>query len=332
MTLIRIALDAMGGDYAPQEIVKGALDALPESAVHVILVGDEREIRKILDAHKGRANDNISVIHAGEVIGMDESPALAVKQKKDSSINVAVRLLKQGRADALISAGNTGALMAASLFGLGRIKGIERPAIATIFPTAGKSVLLLDMGANVDCKPKHLKQFAQMGSLYAEHVMHRENPKIGLLNIGEEPGKGNELTVQTYPLLKTSKLNFIGNVESKEILEGKVDVIVCDGFIGNLILKFGETIGKTVFTLLKKEIAKNPLTKFGALFLLPAFHSLKKMVEYDEYGAAPLLGIDGVVFKAHGRAKSRAIKNAIKTTAEAVSERIVRCISLVEES
>ena len=320
----------MGGDFAPDEIIKGAVEGANEYKVNVILVGDEAEIKKRLQ--KLPKTGNVSVVHASEVIKMDEAPALAVKQKKDSSVSVAVRLVKEGKADGIISAGNTGALMASSLFGLGRIKGVERPAIATIFPTMDREVLLLDMGANVDCKPKHLKQFAEMGSLYAEHVMHKTNPRVGLLNIGEEPSKGNELTVEAYPLLKEAKINFVGNVESKEILSGKVDVIVCDGFIGNLILKFGETIGKTVYTLLKKEISKNPLTKLGALLLLPAFRSLQKTIEYDEYGAAPLLGIDGVVFKAHGRAKARAIKNAVRTTSEAIKENIIKYISLAEEA
>jgi len=328
--LINIAIDAMGGDFAPDEIIKGAVEGANEYKVNVILVGDEAEIKKRLQ--KLPKTGNVSVVHASEVIKMDEAPALAVKQKKDSSVSVAVRLVKEGKADGIISAGNTGALMASSLFGLGRIKGVERPAIATIFPTMDREVLLLDMGANVDCKPKHLKQFAEMGSLYAEHVMHKTNPRVGLLNIGEEPSKGNELTVEAYPLLKEAKINFVGNVESKEILSGKVDVIVCDGFIGNLILKFGETIGKTVYTLLKKEISKNPLTKLGALLLLPAFRSLQKTIEYDEYGAAPLLGIDGVVFKAHGRAKARAIKNAVRTTSEAIKENIIKYISLAEEA
>jgi glycerol-3-phosphate acyltransferase PlsX len=319
----------MGGDFAPEEVIKGTVEATLELPVHLVLVGDEPEIKKQLVRYK--RTGSISVVHAAEVIGMDEAPALAVKQKKDSSVSVAVRLVKAGRVDAVISAGNTGAFMAASLFGLGRIKGVERPAIATIFPTMGKDVLLLDMGANVDCKPKHLKQFAEMGSLYAEHIMHVANPRVGLLNIGEEPSKGNELTREVYPLLKHSKLNFIGNVESKEILSGNVDVIVCDGFVGNLILKFGESLSKTIFTLLKKELTKNPLSKLGAFILYPAFRRLKKSIEYDEYGAAPLLGINGVCFKAHGRAKAKAIKNAIKTTAEAVKEKIVQYISLVEE-
>jgi len=319
----------MGGDYAPAEIVKGAVEATTIFPVNILLVGDEKELLRLLSKHKNI--ESISIVHASQIIRMDEAPASAVKLKKDSSINVAVKLVKSGRADAIISAGNTGALMAASLFGLGRVRGVDRPAIATVFPTTGKDVLLLDMGANVDCKPKNILQFAQMGSLYAEHVMHISNPKVGLLNIGEEPSKGNELTIESYNLLKSSRINFIGNVESKEIMAGKADVIVCDGFIGNLILKFGESIGQMVVRLLKRELSKNPITKFAAFLLLPAFKNLRKVIEYDEYGAAPLLGINGVCYKAHGRAKARAIKNAIRVTAEAVKERIVHCLSMVEE-
>jgi glycerol-3-phosphate acyltransferase PlsX len=259
---------------------------------------------------------------------MNEPPVAAVKQKRDASVNVAVALVKQGKADAIVSAGNTGALMAAALFGLGRIKGIERPAIATVFPSAYGPVLLLDMGANVDCKPKHLEQFAFMGSVYAEHVMHKKLPRIGLLNIGEEAEKGNELTLATYPLLKSAKLNFVGNVESKEILEGKVDVVVCDGFVGNLILKFAENIGKSVVEMLKRELKRNPITKLGAVMLSPALFNLKKLVDYDEYGGAPLLGLDGICFKAHGRAKAKAIHNAIRVAREAVAENVVHCIKV----
>jgi glycerol-3-phosphate acyltransferase PlsX len=326
--LVRIAIDAMGGDYAPTEIIKGAVEAAKLYPVSIILVGDEKELLRQLSKYKDV--ESISIVHASQVINMDDPPASAVKQKKDSSINVAVKLVASGRADAVISAGNTGALMASALFGLGRIKGVERPAIATIFPTPGKPVLLLDMGANVDCKPKHLKQFAEMGSLYAEHIMHVQNPRVGLLNIGEEETKGNELAVEAYQLLKQSKINFVGNVESKEIFAGKVDVFVCDGFIGNLLLKFAENIGQTVMGLIRKELLKNPISILGALLLAPGIRSLKKTMEYDEYGAAPLLGLDGVCFKAHGRAKARAITNAIRVTHEAVKERIVHYISLVE--
>ncbi|MFH1576136.1 MAG: phosphate acyltransferase PlsX [Candidatus Margulisiibacteriota bacterium] len=315
--MVRIALDAMGGDFAPAEIVKGAVLASQELSVEIILVGDPQKVGQELQKYKDKGK--LPVVAASEVIGMDESPAQAVKQKKDASINVAVSLVKEGKADAIVSAGNTGALMAASLFKLGRIPGIERPAIAGEFPLPAGKVILLDLGANVDCKAKHLQQFALMGSLYAKHTMHIENPRVGLLNIGEEKEKGNELTREAWPLLKELPINFIGNVESKEILQGKADVIVCDGFVGNLILKFGESLGASVFQMLKSELSKGVMNKIGLAFLLPALFRLRKKVTYDDYGGAPLLGIAGTVFKAHGRAKAPAIKNAIRETVEAVN-------------
>lgn len=327
--MIRIAVDAMGGDFAPAEIVRGAVAASLELPADIALVGDEARIQKELNRY--RQKGKISVIHAPEVIGNDESPVQAVKQKKESSINIAVSLAKDKKADAVVSAGNTGALMAAGLFGLGRISGVERPAIATIFPTPSGPILLLDMGANVDCKPKHLQQFAEMGSQYAEHVMHINNPRVGLLNIGEEKEKGNELVTQSWPLLKDARINFVGNVEAKEILSGKVDVIVCDGFVGNLILKFGESISDFILNLFKKELTKNFIAKFAAFLLLPALAGIKKSVDYDEAGGAPMLGINGIVFKAHGRAKAKAIKNAIRVAYEAAREDLVGCISKMEE-
>ena len=326
--MIRIALDAMGGDFAPGEIIRGAVAASLEFPIEIILVGDERRIEKEL--LRFRKKGNLSIHNASEIIGNNESPVSAVKQKKDSSVNVAVALVKEKKADAVVSAGNTGALMASALFGLGRIAGVERPAIAAIFPTPAGPILLLDMGANVDCKPKHLKQFAEMGAQYAEHVMHIKDPRVGLLNIGEEKEKGNELVVESWPLLKEAKINFVGNTEAKEILSGKVDVIICDGFVGNLILKFGESISDFVISLLKKELAKNLLTKFAAFLLMPALGNIRKSIDYDEAGGAPMLGINGVVFKAHGRARAKAIKNAIRVTYEAVREDLVGCISKVE--
>lgn len=326
--MIRIAVDAMGGDYAPAEIIKGAVSASLDYPVSIILVGDEARIRKELGHY--RKKGDISIFHASEVIKNDESPVSAVKQKKNSSINIAVSLVKTKSADAFISAGNTGALMAASLFGLGRVPGIERPAIATIFPTKTGPILLLDMGANVDCKPKHLQQFGAMGSQYAEHVMHIKDPRVGLLNIGEEKEKGNELVVQSWPLLKETKINFIGNVEAKEILSGKVDVIVCDGFVGNLILKFGESISDFIVAQLRKELAKNLVTMFATVLLMPALANLKKSVDYDEAGGAPMLGINGIVIKAHGRARAKAIRNAVRVTYDAVKEDLVGCISKME--
>jgi glycerol-3-phosphate acyltransferase PlsX len=329
--VIKVALDAMGGDYAPTEIVKGAVLASQEYPIQIILVGDQARLENELKKYPKRGL--ITIAPATEVIGNNESPVAAVKQKKDSSLNVAVSLVKKKEAEAVVSAGNTGALMAASLFGLGRISGVERPAIATIFPTPSGPILLLDMGANVDCKPKNLQQFAEMGSQYAEHVMHISKPRVGLLNIGEEKEKGNELVIQTWPLLyEDKKINFIGNVESKEVLNGRVDVVVCDGFVGNLVLKFGESITDFVVTLLKKEMGKNLITKFAAFLLLPALASIKKSVDYDEAGGAPMLGIDGIVFKAHGRAKAKAIKNAIRVTYEAIKEDLIGCISKIEGS
>ncbi|MFH1361063.1 MAG: phosphate acyltransferase PlsX [bacterium] len=313
--MVKIALDAMGGDHAPAEIVKGAVLASQKLGAEVILVGDPAKIKKELAKLKA----DLPIVPASEVIEMNEHPAQAVKQKKDASVNVAVNLVKEGAADAIVSAGNTGALMAAALFKLGRIEGIERPAIATEFPLPSGNVLLLDMGANVDCKPKHLEQFAIMGSLYAKHVLHINNPRVGLLNIGEEQEKGNELVREAWPLIKNSPVNFIGNVESKEIMEGRADVIVCDGFVGNLILKFAESLASSVFKMFKEEISKGLLSKLGVALLMPALLKLRKKVTHDEYGGAPLLGVGGIVYKAHGRSKSRAIKNAIKQAVEAVN-------------
>ena len=323
--MIRIAIDAMGGDFAPKEIIKGAVAAAREFSISVILVGDKVKVEAELKHYKNPTN--ISVVHASEVIGMDESPTGSVRTKKDSSINVAMNLLKDGKAEAVVSAGNTGALMASALFKLGRISGIERPAIATIFPTQKGEVLLLDMGANVDCKPQHLYQFAQMGSVYAERVMHVKDPKVGLLNIGEEAEKGNELTLAAYALIKTAPINFIGNVESKDILSGDADVIVCDGFVGNMILKFGESVSLMLFSLLKEEMDKHPVSKLGLFFMLPVLRNLMKRIDYDELGGALLLGVAGVCVKAHGRAKAKAIKNAIGVAAEAASEKIVERMS-----
>jgi len=327
--LIRIALDAMGGDHAPSEIIRGAVIATKEnSKIEVILVGRENDIKKELRHYKN--TKNISIINATEVIETSESPVQAIKQKKDSSIVKGVSLVKEGKADAFVSAGNTGALMASSLFGLGRIPGIERPAIASIFPSKKGKVLLIDMGANVDCKPKHLVQFAKMGSVYSEHVLQVKNPRIGLVNIGEEPEKGNEQTTSTYLLLKEEKnINFVGMVESKEIFAGKIDIFVCDGFIGNLILKFGESIATFIFEMLANEIKTHPLATFASLFLIPTLLRLKKKVDYDEFGGAAFLGINGVVVKAHGRAKAKAIKNAIRVAAESVEGNIVGYISKV---
>lgn len=319
--MIKIAIDAMGGDHAPEEIIKGAEQSLKETDATLILVGDKNIL------HKFKRSDKFEIIHAEENIGMNEAPVAAVKQKKNSSINIAVDLVKNKKADAVISAGNTGALMASALFKLGRVGEIERPAIATIFPNSkGGEILLLDMGANVDCKPKHLQQFGQMGSFYAEKVMHIKNPRVGLLNIGTELEKGNELVQQTYPLLKELPINFIGYVEPGDILKGKADVVVCDGFVGNIVLKLAESASNLIFSIIKDELKKNIVSTAGALLLRPAFSGIKKKVDYDEHGAAPLLGLNGIVFKAHGSARAKAFKSAIRVCAEAVKENIAEII------
>jgi len=320
---MRVAVDAMGGDFAPQEIVKGAAEASRLFPVEVILVGDPTKIFKELK----KSRQILKVVPASEVIAMNESPIQAVKQKLDSSINVGLSLVKEGKADAFVSAGNTGAVMAAALFKLGRIPGIERPAIATEFPIPSGKVLLLDMGANVDCKPRHLEQFAMMGSLYAQSVFHVNHPRVGLLNIGEEKEKGNELARETWALLAKSPINFVGNVEAKEILSGRADVIVCDGFVGNLVLKFSESVSGTILQLLKEELSRGIVNKIGLSLLHHTLKKLQRKISYDTYGGAPLLGVSGVVFKAHGRSRAEAIKNAIRETSEAVSGNIISCFS-----
>ncbi len=328
--MIKIAVDAMGGDHAPLEILKGSLLALKEiKDLELLLVGDEEKLGKIL-SKMSYDSQKVSVVPSFQTIGMNESPVSAVREKKGASVNVAVDLVKTGKADGIVSAGNTGALMASALFKLGRIPGVERPAIATIFPLGNTKVLLLDMGANVDNKPKHLQQFAEMGSLYAEHVMHVKSPRVGILNIGEEKEKGNELTQATWELLSKTNLNFIGNVESKEVFAGKVDVVVCDGFVGNLVLKLSESLAYKIMEIIKTEISKNFIAKIGALLLIPVFKNIKKQIDYDEYGGAQLFGVNGVCVKAHGRAKAKAIKNAVKVAYDSVLEDIVGCIKKEE--
>lgn len=319
---MRIAVDAMGGDYAPEEIVRGAVMAASELNVEIALVGDQKQLEQEL--HKYDLNNSIiSIVPASQVIAMDEHPAAAVRKKSDSSIMVATDLVKKGEAQAVVSAGNTGAAMAAAKLRLRSIPGIERPAIATVIPTEQDKCLLLDVGANADCKPKHLLHFALMGSIYVEKIWGIDKPKVGLLNIGEEETKGNELSIATYELLKHSNLNFIGNVEGRDITRGEVDVIVCDGFVGNVVLKFGEGLASSIFQLIKGEIKKNWIAKLGVVFLVPIFKALKKKMDYTEYGGAPLLGVNGVAIISHGSSKDKAIKNAIRVAKEVVEGQVV---------
>jgi glycerol-3-phosphate acyltransferase PlsX len=312
----------MGGDNAPGEIIIGALTAKEKLGIEICLVGVPEIIKAELD--KFKHTSKIEIIPANEVIGMDEHPGTAVRRKKDSSIVVATKLVKNGAAAALVSAGSTGAQMAAALFFLGRIKEVERPAIVTVFPSPNGKVVLLDSGANADAKPVHLVQFAQMGSIYAEKILHINNPRVGLLNIGAEETKGNELTVAAFQMLKDKvDLNFFGNIEGRELLSGAVDVVVCDGFVGNVVLKFAEGLVGSLFSMIKKEIEANATRKIGALLIKPGFMNLKKQLDYNEYGGAPLLGVDGISIICHGSSKAKAITNAVRLAKECVESDFV---------
>jgi len=323
---MKIAVDAMGGDYAPEEIVKGALQAASEFNLEIVLVGDQEKIEKELAKHNYQ-NLSISIAPASQVIEMGEHPATTLRRKPDSSIMVATDLVKKGEAQAVVSAGNTGAAMAAAKLRLRSISGLERPAIATVLPSEKERCLLLDAGANVDCKPKHLLHFALMGSIYVEKIWGIKQPKVGLLNIGEEETKGNELSLATYELLKQSNLNFVGNIEGRDITKGQVDVIVCDGFVGNVVLKFGEGLSGSIFHLIKEEIKNSFIAKLGVIFLNSVFAVLKKKMDYSEYGGAPLLGVNGVSIISHGSSKKKAIKNAIRVAKEVVETKVVDNIS-----
>lgn len=309
---MQIALDAMAGDNGPKELIAGALLATKEADIRVSLVGDEALLREHLDrlAPDSETADSIKIVHASQVIEMGENPVNAIRKKKDSSVMVAFDLVKQGEADAVVSAGNSGATMAAGVRKLGRLKGVSRPGIASLFPTQKKPVILMDIGANVDCRPQHLYQFAVMASAYSR-VRDISRPTVGLLSIGEETGKGNSLVRESYPLLENSSLNFIGNVEGRDVFQGDVDVIVCDGFVGNICLKISEGLADALIRMLKDEIVKSIPAKAGYLLARPAFKAFKKRVDYAEYGGAPLLGINGTGLICHGKSSSHAMKNAI---------------------
>jgi glycerol-3-phosphate acyltransferase PlsX len=309
---MKIALDAMGGDKAPVAIVDGAIEATQQAAgrFELLLVGQADELKNYISG-SGLSTEYIEIVDAPEVIGMSESPATAIRRKRNSSIAVACRLQKEGRADALVSAGNTGAAVASSLLSLGRIPGIDRPAIAIFYPSRNGGTIVLDGGANSDNVPRHLEQFAVMGSAYAELFLGRKNPKIGLLNIGEESSKGSELTREAHELLSSSGLNFTGNVEGRDVIAGTVDVVVTDGFTGNVLLKFTESIVHFLGSLMKEGIEKSFRAKIGAGFMKPVFMEMRKTLDYAEYGGMPLLGIDGVTIIGHGGSSAKAIKNAV---------------------
>jgi glycerol-3-phosphate acyltransferase PlsX len=315
----RIALDAMGGDHAPDEIVKGALLAVAEYPVDILLVGKEEVLRQKLGAS---IPSSIEIVDAREVVEMDDNALAPIRKKRDSSIRVCANLVSKGRADAMVSAGHTGASMTSAYMVLGMIEGVGRPALAAILPSATGHTVLLDVGANVDSKPAHLREFAVMGHFYAQMIFGIAEPRIGLLSIGEEEGKGNELTKETFRVMKDTGLNFIGNAEGRDVFNGNADVVVCDGFIGNVVLKAGEALGEFVSKTLRTEVTRTPVRKVGALMLKGAFDDLKKRMDYSEYGGAPLLGVNGGCIVCHGRSNAKAIKNAIRVARNFVENQI----------
>lgn len=307
--------------------VEGAIDALKDNSdLSVVLVGDEKEIGSELEKRDCKGLP-LTVKHASQIVEMDERPLAALRRKKDSSIRVAVDTVKSGEADAMVSAGNSGAVMATANFVLGKLPGVERPAIATVMPALKGRFILLDAGANVDCKPKQLYQFAIMGEAYARYVLDIESPKIGLLGIGEEDAKGNELTKESFKLLKDSHMNFIGNVEGKDIFSGDADVVVCDGFVGNIALKVSEGLAETMAKMLKQELLDKVSGKLASFFLKRALKGFRRKTDYSEYGGAPLLGIGGLCIISHGRSNAKAIKNALNVAGTFYRKGVLEIIS-----
>jgi glycerol-3-phosphate acyltransferase PlsX len=319
---MKIALDAVGGDHGPVPCIEGAFQAISESDVEVILVGDETTLKQEC-LRLGYHDTRVSIRHASQVVTMEESPAAMVRKKRDSSIWVATGMVKNGEADAVVSPGNTGASMVASFFVLGLSKGVERPAIATSLPTVTGEAIILDVGANVDCGAKDLHQFAVMGNEYGKYLFGKPNPRIGLLSIGEEDSKGNEVTKEAFKLLKASPLNFVGNVEGREVYSGIADVVVCDGFIGNVALKISEGVAETISKLLLKEISSSLLGRLAYPLIAGPLKKLKRRIDYAEFGGAPLLGVNGITIICHGRSSAKAIKNAIRR-AKGMAESRVR--------
>ncbi len=319
---MKIVLDAMGGDHGPKVTVQGAVDAVNEYGINIILTGDKNAIEKELNI-KNYPKDKIEIIHCSEEISNEDKPVAAIKKKKDSSMVVALNLVKEGKADAIISAGNTGALLAGGLLILGRIKGIDRPALAPTIPTEKGISILIDGGANSDCKPRNYLEFGLMGSVYAMKMLEILKPKVCLVNIGIEEGKGNDSTKAAYEVCKNAPYHFCGNVEARDIPSGYADVIVCDGFTGNVILKLMEGVASTFMKLLKEELTKNTIRKFGAMLLKSGFKGFKKRFDYTEYGGAPFLGVKGLLIKAHGSSNEKAVKNAIRQAKILVEKEVV---------
>ena len=321
-----IVVDAFGGDNAPSEIIKGCIQAANEYDVHIILTGDENKIKEAAEQNSLSLN-NIEIFNCTQIITMEDSADSVLKSKKDSSMAVGLRLLNEGKGDAFISAGNSGAFCMGATLGIKRIKGIKRPAFAPIMPSAKGFFMLLDGGANIECRPEMLYQFAMMGSVYMEKVMGVKNPKIGLANVGTEEHKGTELYQHTFELLANSKLNFTGNVEGREIPEGKCDVVVCDGFTGNLVLKTYEGVAQTLMNEIKHMFADSIKGKVSAVLLNKDLKNMKQALDYNSYGGAPILGASKPVFKAHGSAKAKTIKNAIRLSKDYVSANAIEAIS-----
>ena len=323
---MRIAVDAFGGDNAPKEIIKGAVESLADPKLTVILVGKEDIINEELKQYSYDTS-RLEIVHATEVITNDDSPTIAFKRKKDSSIVVGLKLLKESQADAFVSAGSTGALLTAATMIVGRISGIERPALATLLPNKNAYTFLVDCGANVDSKPTYLLQFAKMGSIYMKNVMNVKNPRVALINVGTEKEKGNALTKEVYTLLEAeSRINFIGNMEARDIPLAEADVAVCDAFVGNVILKHSEGLSKALFDIIKAELMSSTLTKIGAALAKPAFKNIKKRFDYSEVGGAPFLGLNALVVKAHGSSNAKAIHSAIKQCAIFIEKDITQKI------
>lgn len=324
---MRIAVDAMGGDYAPVSLVEGAVQALRkyDDIQELFLVGDEPTVRAECGRF-GKADPRITFVHSTQIVTMSDSAVEGVRRKKDSSVSRAVDLVKEGKAQAIVSAGHTGAAVAATTIKLRMLDGIDRPGIATIMPTEKNLFVLIDAGANIDAKPIELLQYGIMGSLYSKHVLGYDNPRVGLMSIGEEDVKGNDLTKETFKLLERSNLNFVGNVEGNDVFEGKVEVIVCDGFVGNVVLKTAESLAHALFRWLKAEVTSNPIRIAGGMLLQNAFKSIRRKTDYAEYGGAPLLGINGVCIIGHGTSSPKAVCNAIRVARESINNQLTNHI------
>ena len=328
----RIAVDAMGGDHAPNEIVAGAIRASEELDVEIILVGDYQQVQAALNLHP--SSKSLRIVNAEGVIEMGEEPLKSLRRKPQASINVAMDLVKKGEADAVISAGHSGAAMAAAKLRLDTLTGIKRPAIGALFPTMlpGKSVIILDVGANVDSDPEYLEQFAVMGSVYSKYVLDIEQPQVGLLNMGEEPGKGDKLTKETYKLLVANPyINFRGNAEGRDVLSGDFDVIVCDGFVGNVLLKFTEAVGSTMLQIMRQELPRGWRGQMGTAFLKPNLQRIKQRMDHAEHGGALLFGVSGVCVISHGSSQAPSIFNAIRLGKEAVTNKVIERIQHPEQ-